>query len=120
MSTLDRLSPEQRARVRIDEMLEAAGWKLQDYGGQPNIKAGPGVAVREFMTPRGPVDYLLFADGKVVGSVEAKAEGHTLRSVDNQTERYHDGFKEAVASKQWPRYADELPFQYVSTGTETL
>jgi hypothetical protein len=26
MSILDRLNPEQRARVRIDEMLEAAGW----------------------------------------------------------------------------------------------
>jgi type I restriction enzyme, R subunit len=120
MSTLDRLSPEQRARIRIDEMLEAAGWKLQNYSGQPNIKAGPGVAVREFVTPRGPVDYMLFADGKVAGSVEAKAEGHTLRSVDNQTDRYNDGFKDALATKPWPRYADELLFQYVSTGTETL
>ena len=32
MDALDRLNPEQRARVRIDEMLEAAGWVIQDYG----------------------------------------------------------------------------------------
>jgi hypothetical protein len=27
----DRLLPEQRARVRIDGMLTAAGWVVQDY-----------------------------------------------------------------------------------------
>jgi type I restriction enzyme R subunit len=122
MTDLNLLTPEQRARVRIDEMLEQAGWTLQDFGGQPNIKAGPGVAVREVETPRGPVDYMLYADGKIVGSVEAKPEGHTLRSVDNQTDRYNQGFKQAVSADKswWPRYADELLFQYVSTGTETL
>ena len=119
MDALDRLNPEQRARLRIDEMLEAAGWVIQDAS-RPNIRAAAGVVIREFMTPRGPVDYVLFADGKVVGSVEAKAEGHTLRSVEAQNDRYNDGFRQAVAETAWPRYADELLFQYVSTGTETL
>lgn len=77
------------------------------------------MAVREFVTENGPVDYLLVADGKVVGSVEAKPEGHTLSSVETQTERYNDGFKLTIGKRDLPRYADELPFQYVSTGTET-
>ena len=68
-----RLNPEQRARVRIDEMLEAAGWVILNYA-DADFAAGTGVAVREFMTPKGPVDYLLVADGKVVGSIEAKKE----------------------------------------------
>ena len=28
----DYLAPEARARIEIDEMLEAAGWAVQDYG----------------------------------------------------------------------------------------
>lgn len=28
----DYLHPEARARIEIDEMLEAAGWSVQDYG----------------------------------------------------------------------------------------
>jgi hypothetical protein len=41
MDSLARLNPEQQARVRIDQMLEAAGWKVQDYS-RPNINAGRG------------------------------------------------------------------------------
>src|SRR3954453_21894906 len=120
MEASHRLSPEQRARVRIDAMLEAAGWELQDYSGQPDFRSSPGVAVREFMTPEGPVDYLLVADGKIVGSIEAKPEGHTLRSVENQTDRYNRGFIKLVESRDLPRYADQLSCQYVSTGIETM
>jgi len=78
VSSLKRLNPEQRARVRIDEMLEAAGWIILNYA-DADFAAGPGVAIREFMTPKGPVDYLLVAETKVVGSIEAKKEGDTLK-----------------------------------------
>ena len=113
-----RLNPNQRARVRIDEMLEAAGWVILDYA-EADFAAGPGVAVREFMTPKGPVDYLLVADGRVVGSIEAKKEGDTLRQVEAQADRYADGFEELVKTRNLPRYDDRLPY-YISTGTETL
>jgi type I restriction enzyme, R subunit len=119
MDALDRLSPEQKARVRIDAMLEAAGWELQDYSGPVDFQSSAGVAIREFETKTGPVDYLLVAEGRVVGSIEAKAEGHTLASVEVQTERYNEGFKQLVATRGLPRFADELLFQYVSTGEET-
>lgn len=39
-----------------------------------NLSASLGVAVREFPTSTGDVDYALFVDGKPVGVVEAKRE----------------------------------------------
>lgn len=56
-------TPEQRARRQIDATLVAAGWVVQDRA-DINLKAGQGVAVREFrMAPDyGYADYLLFAD----------------------------------------------------------
>jgi len=114
-----RLTPEAEARVRIDEMLEKAGWVVLDYA-DADFAAGPGVAIREFMTPAGPMDYLLVADRKVVGSIEAKREGDTLRQVEAQADRYADGFEALVAKRNIPRHDDRLPFHYISTGTETL
>ncbi|CAN5903802.1 hypothetical protein BH23ACT10_BH23ACT10_17180 [soil metagenome] len=49
----DRLLPEQRARVRIDAMLEAAGWVVQDYKA---VNLHTGVVVRELVTDAGPAD----------------------------------------------------------------
>lgn len=37
----DYLQPERRARQRIDEMLDAAGWVVQDYRAV-NLYAGTG------------------------------------------------------------------------------
>ena len=54
-----------------------------------NLSAGRGVAVREFkLTPgHGFADYLLFVDGKAVGVLEAKPEGHTLSGVEVQAKK---------------------------------
>lgn len=41
---------------------------------QLNPVAGLGVAVREFPTDPGPVDYALFVDGVPVGVIEARAD----------------------------------------------
>jgi type I restriction enzyme R subunit len=114
-----QLNPEQQARVRIDRMLQEAGWVVLDYA-DADFAAGPGVAIREFMTPAGPMDYLLVAERKVVGSLEAKREGSTLRQVEVQADRYADGFEELVRTRNLPRYADRPPFHYISTGVETL
>ena len=98
-----RLNPEQRARVRIDEMLDEAGWVVQDYA-YIDLAAGPGVAVRELHTPLGAMDYALFVAGKAVGSLEAKAAGHTLRGVESQADRYNKGFGQEVAERRaYPR-----------------
>ena len=50
-----------------------------------NISAGLGVAVREFPLTTGEADYLLYADAKAIGVVEAKPEGHTLTGVETQS-----------------------------------
>ncbi len=52
--------PEQRARERIDQLLERAGWTVCDAG-QVNLSASRGIAIREFplKTGHGFADYLL-------------------------------------------------------------
>jgi type I restriction enzyme, R subunit len=41
------MTPEEKARRRIDEQLTRCGWVVQDFADM-DISAGPGVAVREF------------------------------------------------------------------------
>jgi type I restriction enzyme R subunit len=112
----DYLAPEAKARMRIDEMLQRAGWTVQDYAAV-NLSASRGVAVREFVleTGHGRADYLLFVDGCAVGVIEAKKEGQTLTGVEWQSAKYLDGLPD------WVNAALEgaLPFAYESTGTET-
>lgn len=106
--------PEELARRQIDSQLAACGWVIQDMA-QLNRYAGRGVAVREFPLETGLADYLLFVDGKAVGVVEAKAEGTTLSGVAEQAGRYSTGLPLNV-----PHVVLPLPFQYESTGVETL
>jgi type I restriction enzyme R subunit len=41
------MTPEDKARVQIDALLDAAGWDVQDPE-DPNLGAALGVAFREF------------------------------------------------------------------------
>src|SRR5215471_10452189 len=68
--------PEDRARATIDGQLAEAGWLVQSRE-EMNRSAGLGVAVREFPTASGPVDYALFVGRTLCGVVEAKPEGTT-------------------------------------------
>jgi type I restriction enzyme R subunit len=63
------MKPEEKARQNIDQLLEKAGRKVQDYR-EINLGASVGVAVREFPLKSGTADYLLFVDRKPVGVVE--------------------------------------------------
>jgi type I restriction enzyme R subunit len=112
----DYLTPEARARVRIDEMLAAAGWAVQDARAA-NLDAARGVAVREFLLApgHGRADYLLFVDGAAAGALEAKKQGETLTGVAWQTAKYVDGIPDDVPTA----VEGALPFVYQSTGTET-
>lgn len=80
-------NPEELARQRIDKMLNAAGWLVQDRKSM-NISAGPGIAVREFILSSGQADYLLYVNGKAIGVDEAGTEGHTLSGVELQSAKY--------------------------------
>jgi type I restriction enzyme, R subunit len=73
--------------LTIDGQLAEAGWLVQSRE-QMNLGAGLGVAVREFATASGPVDYALFVGRTLCGVVEAKPEGTTLSGFSDQATRY--------------------------------
>ena len=86
-------TPEDHAREHIDQALEQAGWKVQDYK-NANLHAGRGVALRNFplVSGHGFADYLLYVDSKAAGIIEAKKEGVTLIGVEVQAEKYSNRF----------------------------
>ena len=106
--------PEQAARDIIDKMLSHAGWVVQDKK-KIDFSAGFGVAVREYQTDIGPVDYVLFIDKRPIGVVEAKPEpqGQNITVIEQQSAAY------AVAKLKWVNNSDPLPFVYESTGVLT-
>ena len=64
-------TPEQQAREKIDAQLEDCGWIVQDSR-KADFSAGRGIALREVRLKSGACDYLLLADRKAIGVVEAK------------------------------------------------
>lgn len=106
-------NPEEIARRKIDTMLAASGWDVQDRSAV-DLSAYLGVAVRELSFSTGEPDYTLFAHGKVIGTVEAKPAGVPLRGVESQSEKYVHGVPAGM-----PHWHNPLPFCYESTGTET-
>jgi type I restriction enzyme R subunit len=108
------MTPEEEARQLIDELLEAAGWQVQDYK-QLNLSAALGVAVRGFTLKTGFADYMLFVDHRAAGVIEAKPFGTTLGGVDWQSDKYTIGLPDNL-----PKYRHPLPYAFESTGKETL
>jgi type I restriction enzyme R subunit len=111
-------TPEAIAREKIDEMLIAAGWIIQNYK-QLNLGAGQGIALREVPLKSGPCDYLLLVDRRPVGVIEAKKFGTTLSGVADQSANYAENLPEFLANLL-PTGISGLPFLYESTGVETL
>lgn len=107
-------NPEQKARDRIDGLLELAGWVVQDKK-KLDFSAGRGIAVREYQTDAGPADYVLFVDKLAAGVIEAKPEdwGHKITTVEDQSQGY------ASAKLKWVNNKLPLPFVYESTGVIT-
>lgn len=104
------MTPEQEARIIIDEKLEMSGWIVQNVN-QLNLGAALGVAVREFPTNTGPVDYALFIDGELVGVIEAKKRsfGENITVVEEQSARY------ATSSFKWINREYTIRFAYEAT-----
>ena len=108
------MTPEQEARAIIDKKLIQAGWIVQDMK-QLNLFAGLGVAVREFPTSTGPVDYAFFVDSTPVGIVEAKKDdaGENITAVENQSNRYVN------STFKWIKGDYRIRFAYEATGKLT-
>ena len=115
------ITPEAQARRNIDRQLADCGWVVQNYK-DIDISPSSGVAVREYPLEweekgepkKGFADYLLYADGRAIGVVEAKPAGYTLEGVLTQSKKYTEGLDERVLA--WKR---PLPFAYESTGVVT-
>ena len=108
------LTPEARARINIDKMLDGAGWVVQDPQRDQSVRE-PGSGCPGVPPQRWPeADYLLFVDRKAVGALEAKKEGDTLTGVEPQSAKYADGLPDDLEAPGKP-----LPFLYESTGVET-
>lgn len=108
------MTPEQKAREAIDRRLTQAGWVVQDMK-QLNLFAGLGIAVREFPTSTGPVDYALFVDAVPVGVVEAKKNdaGENITVVEGQSSRY------AGSTFKWVKGDYRIRFAYEATSKLT-
>lgn len=104
------MTPEQEARIVIDEKLKMSGWQVQNVN-QLNLLAGLGVAVREFPTSTGPVDYVLFINGEPVGVIEAKksSAGENITVVEEQSSRY------ANSTFKWINRDHSIRFAYEAT-----
>lgn len=104
------MTPEEKARCVIDDKLRQSGWVVQDLQ-RLNLSVSLGVAVREFPTSTGEVDYALFVDGKPVGVVEAKREetGQSITDVEVQSGRY------ANSRFKWVKNDYRIRFAYEAT-----
>lgn len=102
------MKPEEKARLVIDKKLEAAGYAVQDYD-KYNPTAALGIAVREFPTSSGPVDYLLFVDKIPCGVIEAKStnKAESLTTVAEQSKRYVESDLKIIKDKSHIRFAYE-------------
>lgn len=108
------MTPEQKAREQIDARLRRSGWVIQNMNAL-NPLASLGVAVREFPTSTGPVDYALFVEGSPIGVVEAKKDdaGENITTVEQQSGRYaHSVFKYVTTYYR-------IRFAYEATGKMT-
>lgn len=105
------MTPEAKAREQIDKKLQESGWVIQDIK-TLNLTVALGVAVREFQTSTGPVDYALFVDGVPVGVAEAKKDekGEVLTGVEGQSGRY------ANSRFKWVNQEYRIRFAYEATG----
>ncbi len=110
------MTPEEKARVRIDQMFSDAGWKVvsrDEYS--PSISAA---AIEEGILRGGKeADYLLFINGKAVGVLEAKKASTDVSS--NTVIGQAEGYTHRL-TRYYQFYSNPLPIVYVSNGFVTL
>lgn len=83
---------EEATRALIDDKLTEAGWlvdsKRMRYALGTRPETGKNVAIAEWPTRSGPVDYALFIGLRCVGVIEAKRMAKDVPSVLDQAKRY--------------------------------
>ena len=116
---------EAETREKIDAQLRAVGWEADTIvlrwskGTRPT--KGRNLAIAEWPTESGPVDYVLFAGLTPVAIVEAKRESKSVRGVIGQSKRYSRGFLDkghATPIGPWADY--RVPFLFATNGRPFL
>ena len=110
------MTPEEKARIKIDQMFEDAGWKVVDRDFySPTLTA---VAIREgLLEGNKEADYFLFINGIAVGILEAKRKEVDVASnnVCEQAAIYVRG-----VPNYYKAYSRPLPIIYQSNGEKTF
>ena len=107
------MTPEERARIKIDKMLESSGWRVVS---RDEFVPNEALAIKEgLMQGNLEADYLLFLMGKAVGVLEAKRDDIELLTEKHiqQVEGYTNKLPSWCQSWQMP-----LPFVWLANGKE--
>lgn len=110
------MTPEERARIRIDQWFEDAGWEVTDR--DHYTPSSTAVAIREGLLEGNlEADYFLFINGKAVGVLEAKRREVDIASphVAEQAEHYTRSVPHCYQT-----IANPLPLVYLSNGESVL
>ena len=99
-------------KIRIDQQLKAAGWKIVKFASVVDFSQLTHHAVEEYETANGPADYALYANGSLLGIIEAKKLEIGAQNVLEQAKRYSKGANNTVGA--WSNY--HVPFLYSSNG----
>lgn len=105
--------PEEKARVKIDKQLTAAGWDIVARDEYIPFNAS---AVKEaLMQGNKESDYLLFVDDKAIAVVEAKAEDNSLGDVVAQQAEWYSQNPQSWVGLWCP---NQIPFVYLANGNK--
>jgi type I restriction enzyme R subunit len=117
---------EATTRVLIDDQLRSAGWivdsALLRHSAGVRPKPGQAIAIAEWPTESGPVDYALFIDGQCVGVIEAKRGVKDVPGRLGQAKRYARDIRlapdETHPDGPWMQGLDQfrVPFLFVTNG----
>jgi len=117
---------EATTRVLIDEQLRSAGWEVDSavlrHAAGVRPVYGKAMAIAEWPTKSGPVDYALFVDGRCLGVVEAKRQFRDVPGRIGQAKRYAIGIDldidELPDGGPWVDGDDRfrVPFLFVTNG----
>ncbi|MBP9873938.1 MAG: DEAD/DEAH box helicase family protein, partial [Haliscomenobacter sp.] len=99
-------------KLRIDRLLQAAGWTIIPYTRGMDPTALGRHAVEEWPTANGPADYALVVNGNLLGVVEAKKVDVGAQNVLQQAKRYAQGAPDTIGA--WNGY--RIPFLYSTNG----
>ena len=117
---------ESATRAIIDQQLQDRGWEADSetlrYANGTRPAKGQAMAIAEWPTESGPVDYALFIGTQLIAVVEAKRRNKNLSSAIDQAERYAKGFKfqpgaDAIGDP-WGSY--RAPFVFSANGRPYL